>query len=737
MAEREEMSPDRRVALFMERVSRSTRNTTIDTERAQSLSYYQGEPFGNEQEGRSSVVMRDVFEVVEWIKPSLLRIFTSGEEVVKFQPQNADDVPKAQQETDYVNHVILERNSGFLTIYEWFTDALLLMNGYVVAYWDESSHVTEEIYEGQTQDQVAMLLSDSGVEVLEQDKRTLQTIIGPLEIHDLKIRRVVKDGQLRIRCIPPERVLVDHSHNSVCLQTADFVGYWEEMTISELRDMLPDADIPDDLGESESAATLRSDIVGTARNPVDPLNKRSDNDPSGSDPAMRVIKVYFGWMRVDADGDGIAERRRMIVAGEEPLYDEVDDLVSMAAITPTIMPHRHTGIDVVQVVKDLQLIKSTLMRGLLDNMYQANNGRFAIDEDRVNIDDMLVSRPNGIVRVTGEPTMAIHPLIAPSMSGNVLQAIEYLDGVKEERTGVSRLNQGLDANTLNKTMGGQAALQAAAQMRIELIARVFAETGFKDLCGIVHALLRMHQRIDQIVQLRGEWVTVNPSDWYARNDMRVTVGLGTGDSTNRLQHMQMIVTAQQNMLNMGLASRDTLYNGLVEFTKAAGFKDASKFWIKPDPNAPPPQQPPNPQVQAKMMELQVQMKRIETDMQNADADRRVKMEQHLQSLQGEYDRAFMEAQSKLASAALSQSVDRGAIKQQVADQMGIQTDDQAAIHAQTTHAQSIAQLAQMVDTLSQQVAQLSRPKPKSVRHVYDGAGRIVQSVADEQPGMAQ
>ena len=446
---------DELVTLFEEREKRAGRNTTLDSQRAESLQYYQGDPFGNESDDRSSVVMRDVFEVVEWIKPSLLRIFTAGDRVVAFQPQGPQDIAMADQETDYVNHCVMEQNEGFLVLYQWFTDALLMMNGYVVLYWVKSSDVTEEIYEGLTEDQLAMLSQDEDVTILEKEESQIQTELGPLAVYTVKLRRVVAKGELALRNIPPERVFVSHAHNSVSLRDADFCGYWEEMSLSELRDMFPDADIPDDFGDEESTSTGNTDQVYNARNRNDPVMMRSNADSGDGDAASRIVRVRIGWMKVDADGDGIAERRRMVVVGNELLYNEIDPTVNMAVLTPTIMAHRHVGIDVVQIVKELQLIKSMLMRGMLDNMYLSNNGRYGIDEDRVNIDDLLVSRPGGVVRVTGDPGTAITALTHPAMSSNILQVVEYLDGTKEERTGVSRLNQGLDANTINKTEGGQ------------------------------------------------------------------------------------------------------------------------------------------------------------------------------------------------------------------------------------------------------------------------------------------
>ena len=712
------------IAIIEDREARAE-SATLSEDRAKAFDYYMGEPFGNEVEDRSQIVSRDVFEVVEWIKPGLMRIFAGGDEVVKFEPTGPEDVDQAAQETAYINYLMLERGDAFTGLYEWFTDAMLGRNGYMLSYWDTRVQVSEEQYQGLTDEELQLLAQDDSIEILEHE--IVQDADGMF--HDVRIRVTETEGQVASVCVPPERVLVDARHDKVSLAECGFVEYWEDMTLSDLRQM--GLDVPDDIAADERS-TVGSDIVETSRSRNNP--GRLDDTQNVNDPSMRVVRARTVFLQVDADGDGIAELRRFLVVGRLILREDVYQRVTVAALTPTIVPHRHEGMSVVDAVMDLQLIKSMLVRGQIDNLWLANNGRYAVDEDRVNLDDLLTSRPGGIVRTLGDPGGAVLPLMHPVLGNQVLQFIEYLDGTKEERTGVSRLNQGIDANTLNKTAAGQAALQAAANQRIELIARVFAETGVKEHFRNIHMLVLQHREKPDVVELLGKWTPVNPREWKTRKNLRVSVGLGTGDSAGKVQNLQMIATAQQGVAGIGLAGPKQMYKALTDMTKAMGFKNGAEYWQDPTkPDSAPVQTPPNPEAMAKQAEMQqkqqseqiramLESKKIDTDVQQREADREAQRE-----------KAFLDAQVRVATAALSQDARRGDVKRQAAQQMGVTTDDDAELQQQHEERQAVAVLTQQVNGLTEVVARLAElpGKPRRVVHHRDQQGRIVASEAVE------
>jgi hypothetical protein len=308
------------------------------------------------------------------------------------------------------------------------------------------------------------------------------------------------------------------------------------------------------------------------------------------------------------------ERYRVVVLGNTILYKEKCEYVPFACITPMIMPHRHIGRSYADLTMDIQLIKSTLIRGQLDNMYLANNGRYAIS-DRVNLDDMLTSRPGGIVRVEGDPGSGIMPLSHPPLPASSFGMVEYMDSMKEKRTGITAYNQGLDSNSLNKTATGVAQIMNASQQRIELVARTFAETGVKELFKLVHHLVRTTLTKPDIIRLRNKWVEVDPREWKARKDLSISVGLGAGNKDQQLMHLTSILNMQKEAIAVGLTSPEKIYNALAKLTQNAGFKNPEEFWINPA-NTPEQegQQRPDPNETLIQGQLAIEQQKAQSDM---------------------------------------------------------------------------------------------------------------------------
>lgn len=646
--EKREMSEQKLLALIESREAKSE-TATVYADQAKALSYYFGDALGNEVEGRSQIVMREVYSTIEWIKPALLRMFFGGEQVVKFTPKGPEDVEQAEQETDVVDHVIVDQNEGFATLYSWFTDAMLSQNAYVLAYWDERTETTESRYRNLTVEELTLIMQDGDVEIVESSSSQIAMADGVQEVWDVTLRRTEPQGKVCIETIPPERIRVEGGYKHVSLQRANFVEYWEDKTISELREA--GFDIPDSIAdEDDGSFATDGRNVEAVRNRV--LTKTSEDGTSDDDdPASREVRVRTVFLRVDFDGDGIAEMRRIVVVGKTVLANDRYDRVLVAALTPTIVPHRHQGLSVADAVMDLQEIKTTLIRGLLDNMYLANNGRHAINEDVVNLDDLLTTRPGGVVRVSGDPHAAIAQLVTPALGAPIIQTIEYMDSVLENRTGASpRVLQGqnFDGNALNKTASGINQVMSAALARIELIARVFAETGVKELYQIVHTLLLKHGQKRLTMQLRGKWAAVDPREWQKRTDMRVNVALGSGDKQARIALLQMIVTAQQGVAGIGLSNPQTMYNSLAKITTEAGYRDPEEFWVNPA-KAQPGQQmgpPPDPKVMAEQAKLSL-------DRQKAAEDVRLKE----LGIRADFQKAQMDADVRRSAAFLQHQVD--------------------------------------------------------------------------------
>ena len=636
--------------------SAATKGGQLQVERAQAMDYYLGRAFGNEVDGRSQVVSHDVADTLEWIKPSLLRIFTSGDEIVRFDPVGPEDVEGAQQETDFVNFIITQKNDWFRTAYVWFMDALLQKNGYVKAWYDEKTDVSKERYEGLSEDQFAFIAKDEEFEILEhsaqpdpvalmqlqqaQQAGMLQPGVTPEvpQIHTVVGQKKKTYGCVKFIELPPERCIVANQTQSVDLdENCPFFEHWEMKTISSLRE--EGFEVPDDIGDEVATFTETED---QAR---DRFNENQVGMPDDTnDPSMRRVKVRECWIRFDQDGDGIAELRHVIAVGQTELLNEDCDEIPAAALTPIIMPHRHIGISVADCIVDLQLIKSTLLRGFLDNLYLANNGRYGIDAEKVNLDDMLTSRPGGVVRTQGNPTAAIMPLTHQSNFAPVLQGLEYIDSVRENRTGVTKYNQGLDANSLNKTATGISQIMNAAQARIELIARVFAETGVKRLFSIVHQLTMKHAKKPEVMRLRNKWIPVDPRQWKKRQDMTISVGLGTGNKEQMLAHLQNIIALQGQLMPLGLASPKTIHHAAEKLTQNAGFRDADAFWVQPQEGQQQPP-PPDPAVEAKKAELQLKAQEGQQALQMKQQEHQATVAMEREKLALEREKAAVEAQA--------------------------------------------------------------------------------------------
>lgn len=699
---------------------------TLQEDRAEAVDEYYGRPYGDEVEGRSQVVMRDIHDTIEWIKPSLMKVFAAGDEIASFQPFGLEDEEQAQQETDYVNYVLMQKNNGFLILHDWFHDALLQKTGYVLVNFEEIERPERERYQNLTDDEFALLMQGE-VELIEHEQR----LEGGMTYHDAAVRSVKKYGCIRIRNIPPERVMIASDWPDLSLQDCPFVGVVNWETISDLRQA--GYKIDDNINDSSS---YNEDRWEEQRREVT-FDGGPDREDIEADPSTRRVRVRRIWMRFDEDGDGIAELRRVVIVGTTVLENEEDDIVPVAAITPQRVPHEHYGISIADNVRDLQRIRTVLVRGFLDNMYLANNGRFAVDKDRVNLDDMLVSRPGGVVRTTGDPAGAIFPLIHPQAGGDILSAVEYIDSVRENRTGVTKYNQGLDANSLNKTASGVTQIMSAAQQRIEMIARIFAETGVKNLMLILHAMSIKNGRQPEVMKLRNKWVQVDPRSWKSRYDLSIAVGIGTGNKDQMLMHLQMILQAQQLSIPLGLAQPKNIYNALTKLTQNAGFKEPELFWTEPPDGPMPPA--PNPeaakaeaQIQLKQMELQADAQKFQAEAQLRIAEIQAQAEAELhklraslevQALNDERDadrarlQAEIDAQIEMAKAQSHQAIESAKLEMEK-----YRADLDASVKLQVAEQQAeqnnLKNVEQAIGELLQEVK-----APKEV--VRDASGRAV------------
>lgn len=626
----------------------------LTVQRQKAIYYYNGdaklELAPPEVDGRSSVVSSDVADVVEWIMPQLCKIFTGSDEAVSFAATNEQGEQAAEQATAYCNYVFYRQNKGFKIIHNWFKDALIEKTGIVKVWWDDKKDVTREEYKGLTVPEIVKLMEGpEKVEIIEaspseygdaQDSsggRQAEPEVmppasgmqapaqsmpppggaavpppqpgapqgppgqpqGPAQppsaptgagllsgpTFDITIKRTKDAGRVCIENVPPEEFLLSRRARS--MEEPGFCAHRVLTNPSKLKAMgYSDAQIA---ACTSDGTWENNNQEAVERRQYDDSNPLDQNEGTG-DPSLREIWLHECYMNVDYDGDGIAELRKITKCGVEILDNDPVDDHPFALITPILMPHRAIGRSVADIVMDIQRIKTVLWRQYLDSLYLANNPRMYVDVSLgVNLDDLLTVRPGGMIR--GNGPNGVTPLVVPHAGQQALEGIQALDDVRESRTGVSKYKNITNPESLNKTATEVNAASDASNQRIELIARVFAETGVQDLFRRIQKLGSQNAQQALTLRINGKWTAVDPREWKTSFDVTINVGLGSNNKDQMVQHLQMLGAAQQAGAQTGLATPKNLYNTAIELTKAIGLRDVDRFWTQPPDGPAPPQTP--------------------------------------------------------------------------------------------------------------------------------------------------
>lgn len=615
--------------------------TELQKNREDATRYYLAQAIGGERPGRSNVVMTDVQDTVDWIMPSLVKQFCGQKAAVTFLPTSEQDVEAAKIETDYCNWVLHTKNCGFEIVNNWLQDGLVYRNGYVKVCYNVKTDQRVEEYKGVLPDQMALLMQDASFNIIE----ATQVDINGLPSFNVKGEVRTETGQIIVSNIPPENVYVSKDYRRVGLDGCNFVGHYEEKTIGDLiadgYDPNVVANLPvayDDMRTTDTVDIIRQkDVYG------------SDNYIGRSyiDPSTRPAKIWEIHIRYDANGDGIPELHRVCYEQltKTVLSDEVVDFVNICAWTPYIVAHRHIGLSVYDKLRELTRIKTALMRQMLDNLYLANNPRPVVNDSLVNMSDLLSPRIGSPIRV--KDMAAVRFDAVPFVAANVFGALEYVDKVKEDRVGVNKQNQGLDPAALkDQSIYGMASLMGAANQKIEYIARVFAETGMRDLMQKIRGLAAKYASKEEIFQVAGnKYVATDPRAWVKKRDMQSVVGIGNVGLDEKqvafryIQQLQEKIIAAQGGAVAGvgaaLVTAENVYNTITDSLEAMGVYEENRYFSKPDmallaelANQPPP---PNPAVIIAEKELQ------QKEMKSL-VDSQVEMAKHQDGLDIEKER---------------------------------------------------------------------------------------------------
>jgi hypothetical protein len=603
----------------------------IGPERAESLKYYRGDLLGNEEEGRSQIVTRDLRDAVRQVLPSLVEVFLGSERATEFIPQNAEDREQAEQATDYILHIITNDNPGVQEFYSWIKDSLYQKVGIIKWWKDDAQKVTYQSFSGLSDVALGLILQSTDVELIELRSIPDQELAGiavaqgvmPPMLHDGRVRRTTKEKRFRIAVVPGEEFLIDRNARSI--DTATYVGHRSLQSYTDLVAMgIPPETVERHLSSDSftftDALTERYSAYGGYR-PYDTQNK-------GEQKALYTES----YIRVDVDGDGIWELRRICTLGESHEivngdgFGEPVEERPFASLCPDPEPHMFFGDDLADQTKDIQRIRTNVMRAVLDSLALSIHPRTGVVEGQANIEDVLNTEMGAVIRMNA-PGM-VQPFEVPFVGREALPILGLLKDERDNRLGIH--NMAMDADALQST--SKAAVNAqerAATQNIKMIARLYAETGFKRLMKGLLKLVVAHQDHARVIRLRNKWVEVDPRSWNADMDVAVNVGLGYGMTEDRVAALMTVKqTQEQILMQLGpsnpLCSLPQYSNTLTKLLELGGYKDAGQFFNKlpPDFQLPPPPPPqPSPEMLLAQIEQDKTKAKLATDAANLELDR--------------------------------------------------------------------------------------------------------------------
>ena len=755
----------------------------LSSQRQKAEYYYLGEPKGDltppDIEGRSNIVSTVIRDTVEGMLPVLMRTFCSGDNVVEFEPQNSDDEQAAQDATEYINYVFHKKNKGYQVLYTAIKDALIQKAGIIKVWWDDRVIESREQYKGLNDQQLTVILDDEEVEAIEhnsypdpeaeeqksqalpqlqqqmaqmeqampqqsspQMQQQLQQHMTQLHdvmnqpvpnLHDITVKRSKKGGKVCIENVPPEEFRISRKAKSI--QDSPFVAHDVRYTVSDLISMgFKDVD---KIQSNENTTLLTGEAVERAT--FDDETPYLLGDNASIDESQRIIWVRECYLKVDWDDDGISEWRKVTIAGDRLLDNVECDGPMFAALVPIPLPHRFFGLSIADLGMDAQKVSTQILRARLDNLFLQVNGRYFAVEGKVNLDDLLSSRPGGVVRME-----------APGMAGRLDQGVtdtadsvsmqQYLMEFTESATGWNRNSAGMNPEALQQTATAANIVTNKSDMRVELIARNLAEGGITDLFLLILKLVSQYG-VAEDIKIGDKWKPIDPREWRNQFHMSVNVGLGNGNKDQQVQHLQALMQIQGNGMQIGISNPVNMYNSASKLTHALGYKNADLFFTNPVTN-PPPQQP-NPEqmkmqhekelAQIKMqveahhnqalLQMQEQKMQLEMAQQAADKQHQMEVDTNRNNVQAQQDRlkfeyqkaaddSKMQIQAAIEAAKLDfeerklrLDAETKVLVAQIAAAAKVQPEQSQVVAGQAENALAIA-----LDGFSTALAQTSRPK---------------------------
>ena len=568
----------------------------ITHDRIKAQRYFDGEVDIGYEDGRSSVVATKVRDTVRAVKPSLMRVFMSTARPVEYIPKGPEDVAFAEQATDYM-HYVFNQNDGFRVLNDAFHDALVKKQGIVKVYWETKYRTETYSYTDLSQEERDYILSDMGISIIEEAV-TMSVEIDQMGMevempsYSLKVSRSIPEGSLKIESVPPEEFFVNSQART--LDDAYVVCHRTEMRVGDLVAMGYPFEEVYDLDSLYGASDI-SEAEDIERRGY----SQDDYEDQSGDPAMRNVAITEAYMRLDVEGTGVPILHRMICGGSSYKlldFERVDE-VPFAVFEVDPEPHTMYGRSLAELIMDDQDAATSIIRGVLDNVAMTNNPRIGIVDGAVNIDDVLNNEIGAVVRM--RQAGSIQDLAVPFTAGQTLGALQYMDALVEQKTGVTQ-NVALNPDAMQSTTaaGVQATVDAAAA-QVEVMVRNLSE-GMRRMFGLLLRLHVKHTDEEQLMRMNGQFVPVDPRVWNADMDVQVNVGLGTGREMEKAAALQGILQIQQQVYQNygpmnGLVSLTNIRNTLADVLAASGVRNAERYFA-----------PINPEIEQQLLMLQQQ-----------------------------------------------------------------------------------------------------------------------------------
>jgi hypothetical protein len=576
----------------------------LQTARESAHKGYMSEPYGNEVEGRSQVVMSDVFNTIESLMPSLMRIFAGTDNVVQVEPQGEGDEEKAKLMAELVNWQSKKCFNSFIVFHDWFKDALLYKLGVVKYYWLKEKKTKQREFKGLTPEEYAAITANPSFEIDSEE-------MGEDGLYNVKGKEVTETSKPMVEVLPPEEFIFNVRAKDL---KDSFCAHKKKVHVATLKKYgVSKADVADTIAEmsGENLENRRFRDLGGKNFLVD------DDD----EDFVYIYECYYN----EYDKDGEPQPIKAVIMGNR-VIDREDNKYGrppFRELSAIRLTHRVVGRSFYDLAGEVQKLKTALVRYILDNIYYQNNGQKVVNPHKINIDDLFSQNmPGGIIRTLDANTPvgdAIFPVPTSPLPPQVFGFLEYADGsILENRTGVTRYNQGLDSDTLNKTATGISQILAQSQQRIELVARLLAETGVK---GLYEDIVQMNLDffdMPMAVKLNEKWQTIRPEDIDGKYDINIDVGIGTGTKEMIVQQlMTMLDVYLKGLLTAGIVTTEHVSELVKAIWENMGFKNASKF--VPDAEDPERQEKPvdpmqEMQTQMQMMQAQLQMQKEEAEI---------------------------------------------------------------------------------------------------------------------------